>query len=69
MTKLTYDSCLFFRFKSLKIKKIQINNIFILANNNFASNKKETNKLAKIMTKDKKYLTFAYPLKFNGAQI
>ena len=49
--------------------RIQTNDILILADNNFASTKEEAIKLAKIMTKDREYLTPAHSLKFNGAQI
>lgn len=48
---------------------MQTNNTLILANNNFISTKEEIIKSAKIITKDKKYLIFIYPLKFNSAQI
>ena len=69
MTKSTYDSCLFFRSEPLGIVGMQIDDILILADNNFASTKEEAIKSAKIITKDREYLTSAHPLKFNSAQI
>lgn len=36
-----YDFCFFFRFEPLRIVEIQIDNILILINNNFASTKKK----------------------------
>ena len=48
---------------------MQTDDILILADNNFTSIKKVAIKLAKIMTKDKKYLILTYPLKFNFAKI
>ena len=48
---------------------MQTNDILILANNNFASTKKAIIQIAKVMTKNRKYLIFAQTLKFNGAQI
>ena len=69
MTKSTYDPCLLSRFEPLGIVGMQTNDILILSNNNFASIKEKAIKLAKIMTKDREYLTLTYPLKFNGTQI
>ena len=69
MIESTYNPCLFFIPEPLEIVKMQTNNTLILADNNFASTKKEAIKSAKIMTKNRKYLTSAYPLKFNGTQI
>lgn len=48
---------------------MQINDILILADNIFTSNKKEVIKAAKIMRKDSKYLTFAQFIKCNWIQI
>ena len=48
---------------------MQTNNILILADNNFASTKKEIFKLAKIITKNRKYLILVYSLKLNSTQI
>ena len=53
----------------MRIVGMQINDILILADNNFGSNKEETIKVAKLMTKNRKQLTPAQPIKFNGAQI
>ena len=69
MTKSTYDSCLFFRSEPLGIVGMQTDDTLILADNNFASTEEEAIKSAKIMTKNREYLTPAHPLKFNGAQI
>lgn len=49
--------------------EIQIDNILILANNDFARKKEAAIKVAKIMTKDREHLTSIQPQKFNGAQI
>lgn len=46
---------------------MQIDDILILANNNFASTKKNVIKSAEIIIKNKKYPTFIYSLKFNNA--
>lgn len=46
---------------------MQTNDILILANTNFVSIEEDVIKSVKIMIKDKKYLTFAHFLKFNGA--
>ena len=69
MIKLIYNLCLLFRSEPLGIVGMQINDKLILADNNFASTKEKVIKLAKIMAKDKKYLTSTRLLKFNGAQI
>ena len=69
MTESTYNSYLLFETEPLGIMKMQTNDILILADNNFASTTKETIKLAKIMTKNKEYITLVHPLKFNGTQI
>ena len=69
MTESKYDPCLLFRSELLRIVKLQTNDILILANNNFTSIKEEEMKLAKIIIKNRKYLTFAHPLKFNSIQI
>ena len=69
MTESTYDSCLLFRSEPLGIVKMQTDDTLILADNNFASTKEKTIKSAKIMTKDREYLTLVYPLKFNSTQI
>lgn len=51
------------------IIEIQINDTLILVDNDFANIKENVIKLAKILIKDKKYLIFAYLLKFNSAKI
>ena len=48
---------------------MQINNIFIIVDNNFTNIKKKIIRLAKIIIKNKKHLTSIYFLKFNSAQI
>ena len=69
MTKSTYDPCLLYRFGPLGIVGMQTDDKLILADNDFASNEEEAIKKAKIMTKDREYLTFTQPIKFNRAQI
>lgn len=46
-----------------------MDNILILANNDFARKKEAAIQTTKIMTKDQEYLTSSYPLKFNRIQI
>lgn len=48
---------------------MQINDILIVVNDVFASNKGEIIKVAKIMIKDCKYFMSVQPIKFNSAQI
>ena len=48
---------------------MQTDDKLILADKDFASNEEETIKKAKIMTKDREYLTSAQPIKFNKTQI
>ena len=67
MTKSTYNPCFLFRSELLEIIGIQTDDSLILANNNFTCIEEEAIKSAKIMTKDRKYLTSAHPLKFNDA--
>ena len=62
-----YNLCIFYSLSSFGIVEMQTDNTLILADNNFASTKENAIRLAKIMTKDRKRLTFAHPLKFNGA--
>ena len=69
ITESIYNLCLLFRSKRLGIVGMQTNNILILTNNNFASTEKETIKSAKIITKDREYLTSSYLSKFYGTQI
>lgn len=58
MKKSTYDTCFFYKINLLNIIEMQINNILILTDNNFANKKKKIIKETKIITKDCKYLTF-----------
>ena len=68
--ELTYDPYIFFSSSpAFGIVGIQINNILILADNDFASIEEDVIKSTKIMTKNREYLTYAHPLKFSGAQI
>ncbi len=48
---------------------MQTDDKLIIVDNDFASNEKVAMKKAKIMTKDREYLTYTPPIKFNGAQI
>lgn len=54
MRESTYNPCLLFRFRPLGIIRIQIVDILILADDSFASTKKEAIKSTKIMAKDRK---------------
>lgn len=56
MTESIYDFSLFYMFDLLEIVKMQINNISILVNNDFASNKEKTIKIAKLIIKNFKHL-------------
>lgn len=67
--KLIYNFCFFWSFSLFSILEIQISNILILANFNFASRKKVVIKFARIITKDWKYFTFLQTLKFYKAKI
>ena len=48
---------------------MEIDDPLILADNNFAGKKETAIQSAKIMTKEREYVTHTYPLKFNSAQI
>ncbi len=48
---------------------MKVEDTLFIANNDFASIKNDTIKSAKIIKKDREYLTSAYPLKFNDTQI
>lgn len=52
MKESTYNPCFFYTFGLFDIIEIQINDILILANNNFVSKEKAAIKSAKIITKD-----------------
>lgn len=69
MIKSTYNPCLLYISSSFGIVRMQIDNILILADNDFTSTKEDTIKSAKTMTKDREHLTPTYFLKFNNAQI
>ena len=69
MEELTYDLCLLYKCVPFGIVEMQTNDTLILADNDFASKEEAEIKAAKIMTKDREYLTFTQPLKFNRAQI
>lgn len=61
--------CFFYRSDWFYIMKMQIDNILILADNNFAKKKKIIIQTIKIITKDWEHFIFSHSLKFNGAQI
>lgn len=69
MTKSTYNPYFFYISNLLRIIKIQIDNIFIIANNVFSYNKKKSIKVIKTIIKNCKYLIFAKHIKFNGTKI
>ena len=48
---------------------MQTDDTLIIVDNDFASNEKVATKKGKIMTKDREYLTYTPPIKFNGTQI
>lgn len=52
MGELTFDLYLFYSFGLFSIMEMQINDILILADSNFASIEEAAIKAAKIMTKD-----------------
>lgn len=67
--ELTYDPCFLYNSGLLTIVRMHTNDTLMLANNNFARYKKVAIKFAKIMTKDREYLTSLQPLKFHRSQI
>lgn len=69
MTQSIYKPCLFYRSGVIGIVRMQTNDILILANNDFDSNKEEAVKAVKLMIKDYKYPTFIQFIKFNKTQI
>lgn len=69
MTESTYNSCYLYNSGLLEIVEIQIDNILILPDKNFASNEKKIIKVAKLIIKDCKYLTLTQLVKFNRTQI
>lgn len=62
--KSIYKFC-FYISNFLRIKRMQIYNILILANKFFISNKKIVIKVTKIIIKDYKYFIFIQSIKFN----
>lgn len=52
MIESIYNFCLFYKFKPLKIINIHIYDIFILADNNFTSNKISVIKATKIISQN-----------------
>lgn len=69
MIELIYDLCFLYNSCLFSIVRIQTNDTFTLADNSFASTKKDIIRSIKIMTIDKKHLNSTYSLKFNCAQI
>ena len=69
MRESIHDLCLLYSSGPFGIVEIQTDDILILADNNFAGKEETVIQSAKIMTKEREYLTHAHPLKFNGAQI
>ena len=69
MIKSIYNCYLLYSFSLFGIVGMQIDNTLILADNNFAYIKEDAIRSAKIMTKNRKHLTFIHSLKFNDAQI
>lgn len=61
-----YNSYFFYNSSSFLIIGMQIVNKLILVNNNFASIEEDVIKLAKILIKNRKYLTLTYFLNFNS---
>ena len=66
MKESTYDPCLLYSFGPFGVVEIQTDDILILADNNFARKDETVIQSTKIMTKERKYLTYAHPLKFNS---
>lgn len=58
MIESIYNLYFFYKSSLFEIVEMQINNILILANNNFASKNKTAIKVAKIIIKNQKYFTF-----------
>lgn len=62
-----YNHCLLYSSSLFDIVEMQTDGILILADNNFASTEEDAIRSAKLMTKNREYLTSTHPLKFNGA--
>lgn len=69
MIESMYDLYLLYRSSSFAIVEMQTDDKLILVDNNLAGNEEKEIKVAKLMTKNCKYLTSSQPIKFNGAQI
>lgn len=69
MTKSIYDAYLLFKPEPLKIIGLQTDDIFILADNVFATLEEDAIIAAKIMTKDRYCLTIILPIKFSSMKI
>ena len=69
MMQSTYDFCLLYKSDPFGIVKLQIDDILLLINNQFADVENEIIKSAKIMTKNRECLTKTKFIKFNGTLI
>ena len=69
MIESTYDSCLFYKFESLNIVNLQIDDILMLINDVFAIEKENAIKTINIMTKKRIFLIFDISIKFNDIMI
>lgn len=65
MTKLTYNSCLIYRYELFDIVALQINDIVMLANNTFAAIEEKANKTAKFIIKKQVCFLLQTYIKFN----
>ena len=66
MIKSIYNLCLYYNSSLFGIVGMQTNNTLILADNVFASIKKNAIRSTKIMTNNREHLSSIYLLKFNG---
>ena len=64
-----YDSCLLYKSDPFGIVKLQIDDTLLLVNNQFADAEDEVIKSAKIMIKNREYLTKTKFIKFNDILI
>ena len=69
MKESTYDFCLLYNHQSFGIVKMQIDDILLLATDDFANKEKKAVKSAKILIKDRICLTPINSIKFNGMKI
>lgn len=65
----TYNPCLLYKSDPLGIVGLQTDNTLLLAEDDFADAKENALRHAKLMSKDREYLTINKPIKFNGALI